>query len=274
MRVHASGVAGKEVRAVRANPLHSRTECRQSPVARRLIRSTCPMGWPLAEQEGAGMISKISLAILLGATLALSGCFEELTGNDKSGNKNPDPPAAINQAPTISGAPPPSVVEGQPYEFTPMAADPDGDELQFSISRKPAWATFDTTTGRLAGTPDAQDVGNFTNIGISVSDGQATTNLTDFNITVNAIALGSATLSWNPPTENVDGTALTDLSGYRIYYGRSATQLNQSVVLNNPGLTRYVVENLAPAQWHFAMTSVNSSGVESGRSPTVSKTIT
>ena len=221
------------------------------------------------------MISKISLAMLMCSTLAVSACrIDELDGGGNGAKNVPDPPAAMNQAPTISGAPPPSVVEGQPYEFTPTAADPDGDDLQFTISRKPAWATFDKSTGRLAGTPDTQDVGNFTNIGISVSDGQATAALTDFNITVNAIALGSATLSWNPPTENVDGTTLTDLSGYRIYYGRSANQLNQSIVLNNPGLTRYVVENLAPANWHFAMTSVNSSGIESGRSPTVSKTIT
>ena len=67
---------------------------------------------------------------------------------------------------------------------------------------------------------------------------------------------------------------MTDLAGYRIYYGRSPNFLDQSVVLNNPGLTRHVVENLTPANWHFEMTSVNQGGVESMRSTTVSKTIT
>ena len=128
-------------------------------------------------------------------------------------------------------------------------------------------------TGRLTGTPGAADVGNFTNIAITVSDGEASAALSNFDITVDAVAFGTATLSWNPPTENIDGSALTDLSGYRIYYGRSETQLNRTVVIDNPGLTRYVVENLAQANWHFAMTSVNAEGVESRRSPTVRKTI-
>jgi hypothetical protein len=166
-----------------------------------------------------------------------------------------------------------TVIEGEFYEFVPSAADADGDALEFSITRKPAWASFDRASGRLSGTPAADDVGNFTNIAITVSDGDATAALGNFDITVDAIALGAATLSWNPPIENTDGTALMDLAGYRIYYGRSQDQLTRSVVIDNPGLTRYVIENLAQANWFFAMTSVNSDGVESRRSPTVSKTI-
>jgi hypothetical protein len=221
------------------------------------------------------MESKFSLALILAATMALNGCFDDSSENELSGNRpdNPDPPAATNRAPTISGTPTATVVEGEFYEFMPTAADPDGDALDFSITRKPAWATFDRSTGRLSGTPGADDVGNFTNIAISVSDGSATASLGNFDITVDAIALGTATLSWNPPTENVDGTALTDLTGYRIYYGRSETQLSRTIVINNPGLTRYVVDNLAQAHWYFAMTSVNADGVESRRSPVVSKTI-
>ncbi len=221
------------------------------------------------------MESKFSLALILAATMALTGCFDDSSENNLAGNppNNPDPPGASNRAPTISGTPTASVIEGELYEFVPSAADADGDTLAFSIARKPAWATFDQASGRLSGTPDADDVGNFTNIVITVSDGEASATLGDFDITVDAIALGTATLSWNPPTENVDGTALTDLMGYRIYYGRSESQLTRSVVINNPGLTRYVVENLAQANWYFAMTSVNSEGVESRRSQTVSKTI-
>lgn len=84
---------------------------------------------------------------------------------------------------------------------------------------------------------------------------------------------GSATLSWYPPTEHVDGTALTNLAGYRIYYGKSATALNQSIVINNLGLTRYLIENLSRARWYFAMTAVSSQGTESARSTTVSKRV-
>jgi len=213
---------------------------------------------------------KIRSAVWLGAMLLLGACFDDDDKRivDAGGN-----PSAQNNRPTITGLPPSNILEGESYEFTPSASDADGDTLEFSIARKPAWASFDPATGRLAGTPNAQDVGNFTNIGISVSDGQDSAALTGFHITVNGIALGAATLSWNPPTENTDGSSLTNLAGYRIYYGRNASNPGQSVVVNNPGLTRYVVENLSPAKWYFTMTSVNAGGVESGRSPTVSKTI-
>lgn len=210
------------------------------------------------------------------ASVALSGCYiEEVQGSRKPGNPaDPsDPPTAVNRAPTITGSPPPIVIEGELYDFTPSAADTDGDTLNFAIARKPAWATFNRATGRLSGTPSSADVGNFTNIEISVSDGQESVNLTAFDITVDAIALGAATLSWNPPTENMNGSALTDLAGYKIYYGRSADQLSRMIVIDNPGLTRYVVENLAQSRWHFSMTSFNSKGVESQRTTTISKLI-
>lgn len=216
------------------------------------------------------MQSILRLTTTFGTALLLSACFVD---DDNRRADDGEDPTALNSAPTISGSPPPSILEGQPYEFTPTASDVDGDTLEFTIARKPSWASFDRTTGRLAGTPDSEDVGNFTNIGISVSDGTVSAALTAFDITVNQIALGQATLSWNPPTANSDGSTLTDLSGYRIYYGRNRDNLTEVVVLNNPGLTRYVVENLSPARWYFSMTSRNSEGVESVRSALAAKTI-
>jgi hypothetical protein len=218
----------------------------------------------------------ISLALPI---LALSACFEEHHSSQFSPGGQPGPgglpaPGAQNSAPTISGVPPTVVLEGEIYEFTPAAADANGDTLQFSVARKPAWADFDRQTGRISGTPTSADVGNFTNISITVSDGTASAALTAFDITVDPIAFGSATLSWMPPTGNTDGTTLTDLAGYRIYYGRSTGDLRRSVVLNNPGLSSYVVENLQPAIWYFVMTSVNARGVESVRTRPVSKRIT
>jgi hypothetical protein len=65
----------------------------------------------------------------------------------------PPPPPPSNSAPTISGTPPSSVLEGVQYRFRPSASDPDGDTLSFSISNRPAWAAFDSATGELSGTP-------------------------------------------------------------------------------------------------------------------------
>ena len=58
--------------------------------------------------------------------------------------------------PTISGTPPTTVTVGAAYAFTPTASDPDGGTLTFAIANRPSWATFNATTGRLAGTPAAR----------------------------------------------------------------------------------------------------------------------
>jgi len=85
----------------------------------------------------------------------------------------------------------------------------------------------------------------------------------------NAQPRDSVTLSWIPPTENTDGTYLDDLAGYRIYSGASPDDLAPRVTLDNPSLSRYVVEPLAPDELYFAITALNSSGLESGLSEVV-----
>jgi len=179
-----------------------------------------------------------------------------------------------NRAPTISGTPPTSVLQGSAYAFTPTASDADNDPLTFSITNMPAWAAFSTSTGALTGTPGAADVGTYANIQISVSDGKAApVSLAAFSVTVQAVATGSATLTWTAPTQNTDGSALTDLAGYKIYWGTTQGSYPNSTTLNNPGLTTYVVTNLVSGTWYFAATAVNSVGVESAFSAPASKTI-
>jgi hypothetical protein len=100
-----------------------------------------------------------------------------------------------------------------------------------------------------------------------------TTTLPTFAVTVNAVATGSATLSWTPPTQNTDGSALTSLAGYRVYYGTSATALTSTIQLTNPGLTRYVVSDLSAGTYYFAIAAYNSTGTESAMSNVGSKSI-
>jgi Fibronectin type III domain len=83
----------------------------------------------------------------------------------------------------------------------------------------------------------------------------------------------TATLSWEAPTTNTNGTALTDLAGYRIYYGSSAKELSQSVTINSVGMQTYVLDDLAPGTWYFAVMAVTSAGTESALSNVVEKTI-
>jgi hypothetical protein len=180
---------------------------------------------------------------------------------------------APNAAPTISGTPSTSVMQGTPYVFQPMASDANGDALTFSIVNTPAWATFSPSTGRLQGTPTAANVGTTTGIVITVTDGLASTSLPAFNITVQPAATGSALLSWAPPTLNVDGSPLTNLAGFKVYWGTSPGSYPNTVTLDSPGLTTYLVESLGSGTYHFAVTAFNSAGAEGPLSNSVSKTI-
>ena len=181
---------------------------------------------------------------------------------------------STNQPPTISGTPPTSVRTGVAYAFTPTARDPEGRTLTFSIANKPAWAAFSTTTGRLSGTPSSAQTGTFSNIRISVSDGTSTVSLPTFAIVVSTTSTtGSATLSWTPPTRNTDGTTLTNLAGYRILYGTSATSLTRTVQVANAGISRYVVENLASGRWYFSVRAYTTTGAESAASSTANTTV-
>jgi len=178
-----------------------------------------------------------------------------------------------NSAPTISGTPASSVVQDGSYRFVPTASDANGDLLTFRIANRPAWASFDGATGALTGRPGGADVATYSNIVISVSDGQASAQLPAFSIVVEAYSLGSATLSWLPPIENVDGSPLLDLAGYRIYWGQQSRSYANSIRITNPGITTYVIENLSSGTHYFAAVAVNESGVESALSEEAYKLI-
>lgn len=187
---------------------------------------------------------------------------------------NPAPGA--NAAPRISGTAGTIATINARYTFAPSATDPDNDALGFSIQNKPSWATFNTSTGALTGTPTAADVKTYANIVITVSDGKASSSLPAFAIQVAAAPSGSAggvTLSWNPPTQNDDGTALVNLAGYTIVYGSSQDALHQSIRIENAGLTSYVVDNLQPGTYYFGIRAFTAQGVQSTVSNLVSKAV-
>lgn len=163
----------------------------------------------------------------------------------------------------------------QPYAFQPTASDPDGDKVTFKVYNKPAWATFDPATGKLAGTPSSSSTGKFSNITIVASDGTNSDELGPFEITVASTATtGSATLSWQPPTENADGSPLTNLAGYVIRYGTKSDALTLELKISNPGITTAMVEGLALARWYFTVSAYTTTGVESMPSAVGSKTVT
>ncbi len=208
-------------------------------------------------------ISITASMIVLAA--AMGGCLPKM-GESISADETDDtsPPAdTSNSAPVISGAPGTSVLMGNTYAFTPTASDADGDSLTFSVQNKPLWAQFSSATGALTGQPTLGDVGTYTNIVLSVSDGNLSTDLPQFSVAVLQNADGSITLSWTAPTENEDGTPLMDLAAYKFYYGTSSGSYSNQVRVDNPGLATYVIENLTPATYYVVATAINDAGAES-----------
>ena len=84
---------------------------------------------------------------------------------------------------------------------------------------------------------------------------------------------GTALMSWTSPTDNTDNSTLTDLAGFKIYYGTFPGEYDRTITINNPGLSSYLVENLASSDWFFVMTAFNTSGIESAYSAEVYKEI-
>ena len=206
---------------------------------------------------------------LILTSILLAGCG----GGDGASTGNSNDPGNSNAAPRVTGTPGSTAVVGQAYSFQPAATDADGDRLSFTVANLPSWATFSNETGRITGTPTAAEVGAYGNITITVSDGTANAALGPFSITVSEVSSNSATLSWTPPTQNTNGSTLSNLAGYQVRYGRSAANLDQTVSLDNPSINRYVVENLSSGTWYFAVVAVNAAGATSQLSNVGSKTV-
>ena len=224
------------------------------------------------------MITRPGLAgLIVIGLLVLGGCSGPGTvANTSDGNSiaSQTPTAKL----TLQGSPPTSVTAGTLYSFQPTVS-PSTAGVTFAITRKPAWASFDSSTGALRGTPSTGNEGTTSDITITASNSGATASIGPFAINVDAPAgspppaTGSATLSWVAPTENIDGTVLINLAGYRIYYGTTADAMTQEIDVAGADSTSYVVDGLAPGTYYFAVTAYSSSGTESTDSNLGIKTI-
>jgi len=208
-------------------------------------------------------------ASLLGTSITHGGSTFTLNGPGS---------ATAAQTLQISGAPPTTAEVGQFYSFTPTVVAPTGSTLTYAVANAPAWAHFSATTGTLSGTPAAGSATTDANIVVSVSNGSQSAALSAFNITVQPApatpaAAGTASISWTRPTENTDGSPLTNLAGYVVRYGTSPTALNNVISLASASTSSVEITNLAPGSWDFAVSAFNTANVESPLSPVVGKTI-
>jgi hypothetical protein len=192
---------------------------------------------------------------------------------------------------TIHGTPTATVVATRYYGFQAWATDTDHKMVSYSIQNKPAWATFNTRYGHLYGIPPVGDVGTYSNIVITASDGISSASLPAFSITVQPLGqsstgsgsgsgsggttstTGSATVSWTAPTLNTNGSSLTNLAGYTISYGTNSSNLSTEVKVSNSTVSSYVIDNLPAGTYYFGVTAYSASGETSTVSSIVSKTI-
>lgn len=83
----------------------------------------------------------------------------------------------------------------------------------------------------------------------------------------------AACLSWVPPTENTDGSPLTDLDGFKIYLGPQEGLYEMSVTIEDEARTSYLFDGLPTGDWYFVTTALNEQGVESVFSNVAMKSI-
>ncbi|KPK56332.1 MAG: hypothetical protein AMJ59_22390 [Gammaproteobacteria bacterium SG8_31] len=155
---------------------------------------------------------------------------------------------------------------GVDYASTPGRVDfADGQTAKyitvtaFQDSVSEGAETFEV---HLVGTSDGSFLNANTVASVTIADDEAV-----------APTLGNATLRWTPPTEREDGSVLDNLAGYKVHYGTSQSNLSTVVVLDNPGLSSYVVDNLDQGTWYFAVTAFDADGRESSFSNVGSKMI-
>lgn len=201
--------------------------------------------------------------------VAIAGCNGGSSSSSGSAST-----ASSSSSITISGTPATQVQAGQAYSFTPSVT-PAAD-VSFSIQNKPAWASFSISTGQLSGTPTSANDGSYSNVVITASNGSSSASLPSFDINVGSqspTGTGSVTLAWVAPTDNTNGTPVTNLAGYVIEYGTNSASLNQTVTVASPSTTSYTVQNLGAGTWYFGVAAYTTDGAQSSFTTPVSETI-
>ena len=90
--------------------------------------------------------------------------------------------------------------------------------------------------------------------------------------TVRVDVIGQVTLNWQAPEQNVDGSPLTDLAGFTVYYGAASRDYTSSVRVGDPAAASHTL-SLPSGTYHVAMTALDVEGNESALSNEVLRTV-
>jgi hypothetical protein len=189
------------------------------------------------------------------------GDGDPVDGENPDGDGDQGP---VNTAPDISGSPSVKININTDYSFIPQSQDPDGDHLTFMVTNLPNWASFNTATGEINGTPTLEKL--YESIVISVSDGFHTVPLNAFNINVTLPDPLSVTIKWQAPSEDLNDNPLGGIQAYKIFYRTAQGSIDKSVMVNDDNTNEFTINNLVPGDYFFSMAVVTSNGMESAPS--------
>ncbi len=84
--------------------------------------------------------------------------------------------------------------------------------------------------------------------------------------TQNTTTASGKVLEWTAPSTRTDSTplSLSEIQGYRVYYGTSPNNLTMLVDLNDDTITDFRVDSIPSGNYYFAVTAYDMDGVESG----------
>lgn len=162
-----------------------------------------------------------------------------------------------------------SMTAGSTVQFTATGSYSDGSTQNLTTSA--IWSASNTAVASVSNATGSKGLGT------GVASGTATISATSNGVsgsaalTVTAPSTASISLAWDPATTYSDGSPITDLAGYRVYYGTVPGTYSSSVDVGN--MTNYTISNLTSGTYYLAVTVRNLSGTESAYSNQVSKSI-
>ena len=209
-------------------------------------------------------------ALVLILVASLQGCLPDI---EEVEDQSADPAVSAEPAVTIT-APISSSSMDTADETVSLAGTASSDMGIYKVS----WNSDRGLEGIAEGTAAWRVEGVGLELGdntitVTAEDTAGSTNSRSIKIRRESGQKGSVTLSWTPPTARVDGSPLTNLAGYKIFYGRMSGVYDYQIDIDNPGVSTYVVEELVSGQWFFSLAAYDSDGLESDRSNEVERDI-
>jgi Bacterial Ig-like domain (group 2) len=166
----------------------------------------------------------------------------------------------------------PSIAKGTTQQFTVTGtfSDHSTQDLTTTVT----WASSSTGVASISNAAGSK--GLATAVGAGTTTITATSGSVANTTTLTVTGSGTASLTWDAPTQFTDGTYLnpaTDIKTYKLYYGTVDQNYTQIITFTNPGtLTVTEPVTLPAGTYCFVVTSVSQSGDESLYSNQVWKT--